>query len=343
MEELTNTTINEIPIEENSVDENPVDANPVDENSADVSPVDENSWGLVLSGGGGKGAYQVGVWRALCELGWDTRIKAISGASVGALNAVLLSSVSEPRAEVIWKSITPLQFLDIDLPLQGDGIFSREGLTQLIQANLDLSRIKDNPVDLYADTSQLEEDGHYITRYYHLNEKNAMEIQQILLASSAIPVAYSSVTIDGRPQRDGGYTTPYPVKPLRDLGLKKILVVAMSLTDFDPRFYPDLDFTVIKPSRDIGYLLDGTLDFSAKGAQFRMELGYYDALRTLRAYESGELGDPQYAKAHAIDAETDYQQIQVEMRKQQLSQNVDEHKNKLDEILKKYGIKDLDL
>ena len=102
MEELTNTTINEIPIEENSVDENPVDANPVDENSADVSPVDENSWGLVLSGGGGKGAYQVGVWRALCELGWDTRIKAISGASVGALNAVLLSSVSEPHAEVIW-------------------------------------------------------------------------------------------------------------------------------------------------------------------------------------------------------------------------------------------------
>lgn len=335
MEELTNQNINEsVPEDSSAAMNNPA---PISDSSAD------NSWGLVLSGGGGKGAYQVGVWRALCELGWDTRIKAISGASVGALNAVLLSGVSLPRAEIIWKSITPLQFLDIDIPLQGDGIFSREGLTQLIQANLDLSKVRDCPVDLYADTSQMEEVGHYITRYYHLNEKNAMEIQQILLASSAIPVAYSSVTIDGRPQRDGGYTTPYPVKPLRDLGLKKILVVAISLTDFDPALYPSLDFTVIKPSRDIGQLLDGTLDFSAKGAEYRMELGYRDALRTLRAYESGELDDPEYARAHAIDADTDYQQIKVDLRKQQLAQNVDEHKSKLDDLLKKYGIKDLDL
>ena len=125
MEELTNQNINEaVPKDSSAAMNNPA---PISDSSAD------NSWGLVLSGGGGKGAYQVGVWRALCELGWDTRIKAISGASVGALNAVLLSGVSLPRAEVIWKSITPLQFLDIDIPLQGDGIFSREGLTQLMK------------------------------------------------------------------------------------------------------------------------------------------------------------------------------------------------------------------
>ena len=39
---------------------------------------------LVLAGGGAKGSYQIGVWRALQELGWQPAI--ITGASVGTLN-----------------------------------------------------------------------------------------------------------------------------------------------------------------------------------------------------------------------------------------------------------------
>ena len=50
----------------------------------------ERDIGLVLDGGGGKGAYQLGVWRALRETGLDQRIAQISGASVGALNAALM-------------------------------------------------------------------------------------------------------------------------------------------------------------------------------------------------------------------------------------------------------------
>ena len=49
--------------------------------------------GLVLSGGGAKGAYHVGVIKALYELG--IQIDMLSGASIGALNgAVLLSADS---------------------------------------------------------------------------------------------------------------------------------------------------------------------------------------------------------------------------------------------------------
>ena len=49
--------------------------------------IDNREYGLVLAGGGTKGAYQVGVWKALCELGIN--IKAIVGASIGALNGAL--------------------------------------------------------------------------------------------------------------------------------------------------------------------------------------------------------------------------------------------------------------
>ena len=49
--------------------------------------MNKKEYGLVLAGGGTKGAYQVGVWKALQEL--KINIKAISGTSIGALNGAL--------------------------------------------------------------------------------------------------------------------------------------------------------------------------------------------------------------------------------------------------------------
>jgi NTE family protein len=64
--------------------------------------------GLALSGGGAKGAYQVGVLKALLELG--AQIDAIAGASIGALNgAILASAPSIPeglsRMEEVWLTL----------------------------------------------------------------------------------------------------------------------------------------------------------------------------------------------------------------------------------------------
>lgn len=50
---------------------------------------------LVLSGGGAKGAYQVGVWKAMTELGIAKDICVISGTSVGGINAALFASVGD--------------------------------------------------------------------------------------------------------------------------------------------------------------------------------------------------------------------------------------------------------
>lgn len=45
--------------------------------------------GLVFAGGGGKGAYQIGVWRAVRELQLEQHIAVVAGTSVGALNGAL--------------------------------------------------------------------------------------------------------------------------------------------------------------------------------------------------------------------------------------------------------------
>lgn len=70
----------------------------VNENFADVIP------GLVLSGGGAKGAYQIGCWRALKEIG-ITDYSALAGTSVGALNAALISQSKYEAAYNIWKNM----------------------------------------------------------------------------------------------------------------------------------------------------------------------------------------------------------------------------------------------
>lgn len=67
------------------------------------APVSRNM-GLVLSGGGAKGAYEIGVWKALCDTGIDRRIKVYSGSSVGAINATLFASIGDPdRCAKVWR------------------------------------------------------------------------------------------------------------------------------------------------------------------------------------------------------------------------------------------------
>ena len=65
----------------------------------------DREYGLVLSGGGAKGAFEIGVWRWLERTGLIRKIRGISGTSVGALNSILFSCTDLKGAEEIWRSI----------------------------------------------------------------------------------------------------------------------------------------------------------------------------------------------------------------------------------------------
>ena len=71
--------------------------------SGPADPEPPRDLALVLSGGGAKGAYEVGVWLAMRDLGLDGRVEAVSGTSVGAINAALFAAGIEPdRIEALW-------------------------------------------------------------------------------------------------------------------------------------------------------------------------------------------------------------------------------------------------
>ena len=84
--------------------------------------VDDKGIGLVLAGGGAKGAYQVGVWQALCEMGLDRIITGMSGSSIGAINALLFSSVGLDAARQVWMEATEDVFLAPRIDEDGDGL-----------------------------------------------------------------------------------------------------------------------------------------------------------------------------------------------------------------------------
>ena len=97
-----------------------------------------NKTAIVLAGGGSRGAYQIGVWKALREMGIDYQL--VTGTSVGALNGVLMVQQEYDKALAVWENISSQQVLgDMlegkeDLDDRGLRKAFAKGLTTLLKA-----------------------------------------------------------------------------------------------------------------------------------------------------------------------------------------------------------------
>ena len=297
--------------------------------------------GLVLAGGGGKGAYEIGVWQALRDLGLEQSVAAVSGTSVGALNAALFATGDLERARTVWRDLSPTHiifspdpdkaeaqiaqllsspglgqrfkdFLHIGsvpdplvpvsvgattstalfflrnrlLPtlsqLLMSGIISADGLGEMIGGAVDCARLAASPVRCYATClriPRLKPDR------FLLNGKAPEDIRAILQASAAIPFFFPMAAVEGRRYLDGGlppWGDNVPVQPLYELeGCRTILVVHLSgSSKVDAGLFPGARLVEIFPSAELGGPA-GTFDFTAKGARWRMELGYRDGVEQL--------------------------------------------------------------
>lgn len=192
----------------------------------------QHEWGLVLAGGGGKGAYQVGAFKALWENNIQDYITAVSGTSVGALNAILFAYGDEAAAEDAWRRITPKQFLDInpDMIDFQEGMVPREGLLEILDTYIDLEQIRTNEKSIYVTVTEFDENGsgEGTAQYFKLNYMPAEKIKDALLASSALPVIYAPVLIDGKLYRDGGLKDNLPIEPLYREGIRHFIVIGLS-------------------------------------------------------------------------------------------------------------------
>lgn len=311
-------------------------------------------WALTLAGGGAKGAYQLGVWEALRKIKLEKNLIAVSGSSVGALNAALISLNDFDTAKTIWTSIMPKQFLDINLdtiigPLDTlvkrtltNGLCSRDGLIGIIDQYLKLDELASSHIPAYVCVSKYNSDcieclnDKPQAEYISLSEVTPDDAKKFLLASSAMPYIYPPEIIHGNVYRDGGLSDNVPVFPMTSVGADKLIVVKLEPDDkVDTSLYSKFNEVVeIVPSREIGDLFDGTLEFNNKNVDFRILLGYYDTLRTfsLRMYRLNGIPTDPAEKKRRKDA--DYEKIIAALkRKRTLSSagsNIDKLKDFLD-------------
>ena len=61
------------------------------------------TYAIALEGGGARGAYEIGAWKAWRRTG--IKYNAVSGTSVGALNGALMAMRDLPRAETAWNDM----------------------------------------------------------------------------------------------------------------------------------------------------------------------------------------------------------------------------------------------
>lgn len=277
--------------------------------------MDERKLGLVLGGGGGKGAYQIGVWKALREAGVDGEISAVSGTSIGALNGAMFCAGNLPDAVSAWQTISDDLAVTIDAltwgPLRDyNGWFSNAGVRKLISDHVDFDAISRRGLDFYATASRLGPSPLFYNWAKKLSRQNILNkalsvllirrfrlevsavhfrvtdypkevMEDILLASSAIPLVFPDVKIDGDLYIDGGIVENIPVSPLYEIGYRKFIVVSL---DGKKEIGPFGDSKMVELTLDepnVIESLEGTFDFRSRDAVKHMKTGYDDCAKQM--------------------------------------------------------------
>jgi len=252
-------------------------------------------YGLVLEGGGGRGAYQIGVWKALREL--NIKIKAVTGTSVGALNGAFIALDLYDEAYDLWENITPDQVLDTDNEIYREIInmkFNVANIDKYLEISTDFFKNKGfkteplrNLVDKYIDEEKLRKSKiDYGLVTVSITDKKAKElfVEEIpkgklidyILASALFP-AFQTLEIDGEKFIDGGLYDNLPINLLSRKKVDKIIAVEMKSIGLKQKIKEKgLDITYISPSEDIGKILN----FDAAISKRNIKMGYFDTLKT---------------------------------------------------------------
>ena len=255
-------------------------------------------YGLVLEGGGAKGAYQIGAWKALKEAG--VKIKGVSGTSVGALNGALICMGDLERAENLWANISYSQVMDVDDGLMkrlfdksrmtpeflretlkevfrmlGEGGMDITPLRRLIEENIDEDVIRKSPVEFYSCTYSLTD-----RKEMNVDMKAVPEgqMKDMLLASAYLP-GFKNEKLHGKTYVDGGATNVLPMDVLLEHGYQDLILLRIFGVGREKKVsIPEgATITEIAPKENLG----NTLQFDAAKSRKNMRLGYFDALRVI--------------------------------------------------------------
>lgn len=246
---------------------------------------------LVLSGGGARGSYQFGVWKALRELKIDFDI--VTGTSIGASNGALIVQDDFLLAEEVWNKLNTQDVFYFDYDLH-----SKEGQAKFCLA-LAKALIKNGGLELEKmeqilktyikeDKVRSSKIKYGLVTYSYTDKKpitltkeeipNGKLIDYIIASSTCFPVVKPK-QIDDKKYLDGGFYDSMPINLAVNMGADEIIAVDLRTIGLKKQIKnKKAKIKIITPSADIGSFLS----FSPNDAKFRIALGYND---TMKAYD----------------------------------------------------------
>ena len=246
-------------------------------------------YGLILAGGGAKGSYQIGVWKALREM--DVKICAVAGTSVGAINGAMIVQGDYDTAYKIWNEI------DYNVIFNFALFDTEERAKMTIQDKVDyiLDLIRKRGLDTHALRTLLskyisEEKVRKSDIYYglttfsltdmkpevkYIDEIPEGQLIDYIMASAAFPLFQDHI-INDKHYLDGGVYDNMPVSVLADKGIKDLIAVDLSAIGRVRKVDTSgLNITYIRNSQFPGRILQ----FQKRLVPVNIKVGHLDCLK----------------------------------------------------------------
>ena len=251
--------------------------------------MEEKEYGLVLAGGGTKGAYEVGIWKALCEMG--VNVTAIVGASIGALNGALFLQDDYMATAKMYENIKIDNIMNVNGIDANKNIFDLSNifnlaadytkqkgidntpLREMIKKYVDMDKLYNSPIDFGLVTYSVK---NKTPLQVFKNEIPKEQMEDYLLASSCFPI-FKPQIINGEEYYDGGLYDNIPSNMLIEKGYKNIIIADIAGVGFSKKTVnKDIYVKVISSSEDLG----GTFEFNHERILNNIKLGYLDTMKS---------------------------------------------------------------
>lgn len=192
--------------------------------------VDKERVILVLGGGGVKGTAHAGAWRALVEEGVE--VAEIVGTSIGALVGASISGGATPdELEEQARALAKKDIVDINrwalLPMgiRQQSIFQGVALREYIRRVLPKTEWSELEIPLSVNAVDLES-GY--TVWFGAGGRTDVPLVDALYASSALPVFYPPLSVNGMHLVDGGVMDTVALTRAADRRADRIIAVHAS-------------------------------------------------------------------------------------------------------------------
>lgn len=217
--------------------------------------------GLLLSGGLGKGAYQIGALQAISAYFKPEDFTCVSAASVGALNAyAYLTYDLEPVAD-IWKNMNYKCGMRSVVSIMRSSF-----LKNAISENVSGRNI---PCPFYVPLYDME---HHKFDYTDFSAFPPESLKEYLSAAVSLPVATKGVNIDGITYFDGGVVDNIPLMPLLKYDLDYIICIYFDrLFSFESA---ECDSKIIKITFPDDTIISNSVDIRHDSIVYMMETGF---------------------------------------------------------------------